>query len=343
VKKITHITNDLQRLGGVQRLLVDLMTLQKNDFEFEVILTRGENEYVDELKKIGVKVYHKRDLGLWGVVKRLNKADLVHAHLFPSMYIALLSNSIKIVTEHNPYYRRRDIRVIRFFESIIFKRFAKVICISEGVKQAFNNIVNWRGDKAIVINNGVSLNRFPMEAKSIKTSPNKFKMGMAGRLVAQKDISTLIYAVSKLGVDFELHLAGDGELREVLEFKTIELGVQNQVFFHGQLKDIPKFLSSLDVYIQSSNWEGFGLAVVEAMASGLPCIATNVAGLNDIVHKDYLFEVGDVNHLYNLVSQLSNDVGTYKRQSELSVIRAADFSIERSAKNHTQLYQKLLS
>ncbi len=343
MKKIIHITNDLQRLGGVQRLLVDLMTLQKNDFEFEVILTRGENEYEDELKKIGVKVYHKRELGLWGMVKRLNKADLVHAHLFPSMYIALLSNSIKIVTEHNPYYRRRDIRVIRFFESIAFKRFSNVVCISEGVKQAFNNIVNWTDNRAVVINNGVRLARFPMEAKSMEISPNKFRIGMVGRLVAQKDISTLIYAVSKLGVDFELHLAGDGELREALVAKSVELKVQDQVFFHGQLKDIPKFLSSLDVYIQSSNWEGFGLAVVEAMASGLPCIATNVAGLNDIVHQNYLFEVGDVNHLCNLVSQLKNDVDIYNRQSELSVIRATEYSIDTSAKNHTGLYQKLLS
>ncbi len=72
--KIVHITNDLQRLGGVQRLLVDLMTLQKNDFEFEVILTRGENEYVNELKALCVPVFDKRYLGLMGLIKRLNHA-----------------------------------------------------------------------------------------------------------------------------------------------------------------------------------------------------------------------------------------------------------------------------
>ena len=73
MKKVIHITNDLQRLGGVQRLLIDLMTLQKEQFQFEVILTRGDNEYMDELKALGVSVYHKRDLGLLGVIKRLNK------------------------------------------------------------------------------------------------------------------------------------------------------------------------------------------------------------------------------------------------------------------------------
>jgi len=343
VKKIIHITNDLQRLGGVQRLLVDLMTLQKNDFEFEVILTRGENEYQDELREIGVKVYHKRDLGLWGVVKRLNKADLVHAHLFPSMYIALLSSSIKIVTEHNPNYRRRGLLLVRVLESVLFRRFARVVCISEGVENSFNKTLRWNEGRSLVLNNGVNLNRFSMSSKVIKTPPGVLKIGMVGRLVSAKDVVTLIKMISSLGLGFELHLAGDGELREVLEVKAVELNVQDQVFFHGQLNDIPKFLSGLDVYVQSSNWEGFGLAVVEAMASGLPCIATNVAGLNEIVCPEYLFEVGDVSHLCTLVYQLKNDVNTYNRQAELSVTRATEFSIETAATNHSRLYENLLS
>ena len=341
MKKIVHITNDLQRLGGVQRLLVDLMTLQKDDFEFEVILTRGENEYIDELKSLGVSVYHKRDLGLFGVIKRMNNADLVHAHLFPSMYIALLSSTLKIVTEHNPYYRRRDIKLVKWFESLFFRLFKKVVCISDGVKTAFESTLNWRPGKALVINNGVDLSRFSMRKRSKSNLEIPIKLGMVGRLVKQKDIPTIIRTVEALGSDYELHLAGDGEQRHELETLVSDLGLNEQVFFHGQVSDIPHFLDSIDIYVQSSNWEGFGLAVVEAMAAGLPCFATNVEGLNDVVEKRYLFEVGDVAQLSALILDITKHTNYYNAMSQLSVNSAFEFSIEKTAQNHTQLYYTL--
>ena len=342
MKKIVHITNDLQRLGGVQRLLVDLMTLQKDDFEFEVILTRGENEYIDELKSLGVSVYHKRDLGLFGVIKRMNNADLVHAHLFPSMYIALLSSTLKIVTEHNPYYRRRDIKLVKWFEAIFFRRFKHVVCISEGVKKAFELVLGWSNDKALVINNGVDLSRFSMQERKIEALRFPIKIGMVGRLVKQKDIETLIKALKELGSGYELHLAGDGELREKLENLVVDLDLKHQVYFHGQVSDIPYFLDSIDIYVQSSNWEGFGLAVVEAMAAGLPCFATNVEGLNDVVDSAYLFEVGDIVQLTSLILAVTTSITTYNDMSTLAIKSAYGFSIEKSAQRHTKLYSTLL-
>ena len=342
MKKIVHITNDLQRLGGVQRLLVDLMALQKDDFEFEVILTRGENEYIGELKSLGVSVYHKRDLGLFGVIKRMNNADLVHAHLFPSMYIALLSSTLKIVTEHNPYYRRRDIKLVKWFESLFFRRFKKVVCISGGVKTAFETILNWRPGKALVINNGVDLSRFSMRKRSKSNLEIPVKLGMVGRLVKQKDIPTLIRTVEALGRDYELHLAGDGEQRHELETLVSDLGLNEKVFFHGQVNDIPLFLEGIDIYVQSSNWEGFGLAVVEAMAAGLPCFATNVEGLNDVIKNDGLFEVGDVTRLTELVLNVSKNIANYNETSAFAINTAYDFSIENTAKQHNELYNMLL-
>lgn len=338
IKKIIHITNDLQRLGGVQRLLVDLITLQKNEFEFEVILTRGENEYSEELKALGVAVYHKRDIGLFGLIKRLNRADLVHAHLFPSIYIALLTTTKTVITEHNSHYRRRDILFVKMMEAVLYRKYSKIICISEGVREAFLSSIKVKDSLTTVIHNGVNLNRFPRIAKQINTNKKVFKLGMVGRLVAQKDIKTLLELMAKLDGGFELHLAGDGELRSEFEAYSVKLNVQKNVVFHGQVNDIPEFLSSIDLYIQSSHWEGFGIAIVEAMAAGLPCLATNVDGLNNVIGKEYLFEVGDVTRLAEKVLALKASNELYNASSKYSIKQSSLFSIENTSYEHKKVY-----
>ncbi|NMF47261.1 glycosyltransferase [Pseudoalteromonas arctica] len=342
MKKIIHITNDLQRLGGVQRLLVDLMTLQHNEFKFEVILTKGENEYTDELQALGVDVYHKKNLGLSGIVKRLNKADLVHAHLFPSIYIALLSKAPTIVTEHNPHYRRRDLPLIKVLERFLYKKFKKIVCISEGVRTEFLKTIKINPAKTYVIHNGVNLERFPQKAKLLSLNKQVIKIGMVGRFAPQKDIKTLIKLMTLLNSSFELHLAGDGDLRQEYEAYCKSSSVDNKVIFHGQVNNIPHFLGSLDIYVQSSHWEGFGIAVVEAMAAGLPTFATNVEGLNNIVLADALFEVGDAITLANKIQSLVNNIDVYNQTSEAVVRQAKHFSINNTAIAHSAIYNEVI-
>ena len=341
MKKIVHITNDLQRLGGVQRLLVDLMTLQKDEFNFEVILTRGENEYADELKALGVDVYHKRDLGFIGVIKRLNNADLVHTHLYPSIYIAYFTRTPTIVTEHNPHYRRRDILFVKTLERIIYKKFKKIVCISNGVKEKFLESIKINPALAEVIHNGVDLSRFTQQPKTITAEQAVIKLGMVGRFAPQKDIKTLIKLMTLLDSRFELHLAGDGDLRSEYEQLAKTLKVDNKIVFHGQVNNVPVFLNSLDIYIQSSHWEGFGIAVVEAMASGIPTFATNVEGLNNVVFEHSLFKAGDVQTLAVKLNNLVNNINYYNEQSITVLKKAMIFSIVKTANEHTVIYKSV--
>ncbi|MDC9529392.1 glycosyltransferase [Pseudoalteromonas sp. Angola-7] len=342
MKKIVHITNDLQRLGGVQRLLVDLMSLQKNEFNFEVILTRGENEYADELKALGVDVYHKRDLGFFGVIKRLNNADLVHTHLYPSIYIAYFTRTPTIVTEHNPHYRRRDILFVKTLERIIYKKFKKIVCISDGVKEKFLESIKVNPALTEVIHNGVDLSRFAQQPKAITADQAVIKLGMVGRFAPQKDIKSLIKLMTLLDSRFELHLAGDGALRPEYELLAKTLKVDNKIVFHGQVNNVPAFLNSLDIYIQSSHWEGFGIAVVEAMASGLPSFATNVEGLNHVVAKQHLFNVGDVDTLSCKISDLVSTAVSYEEESMNALVQAEKYSIKMTSHQHKSTYDEVL-
>lgn len=342
MKKIVHITNDLQRLGGVQRLLVDLMTLQNSNFEFEVILTRGDNEYVNELVELGIPVFHKRDIGLLGIVNRLNKADLVHAHLFPSLYISLFTVTPTIITEHNPHYRRRDLPMVSTLESILFRKYKKILCISKGVQDSFSKMVNIDSSVTEIVHNGVDLARFSQRPKPYPANGSIIKIGMVGRLVPQKDIITLIKLIASLDHSYELHLAGDGELKNTFENYANSLRVSQKIIFHGQVDNIPEFLDSIDIYIQSSFEEGFGLAVVEAMAAGLPCLATNVDGLNNVIDDKYTFDVGDVHELVYRVERLAQSESLYKESAEYSVKQANKFSIAYTAMAHTNIYHQCI-
>ncbi|NQY43645.1 MAG: glycosyltransferase [Legionellales bacterium] len=336
--KIIHITNDLQRLGGVQRHLV---SLQKDEFSFEIIITRGENEYIQEFASIGVEVFHLRDLGLTGVIKHLNNADVVHAHLFPSIYIAMLTTTPTLITEHNPHYRRRDYPFVKLIESFLFKKFIRILCISQGVRVSFLSAIKVNPAMTQIVPNGIDLARFTLVPKPYPKNNKLFKLGMVGRLVAQKDIVTLIKLMPYLDNNFELHLAGDGCLRESFELLSNRLNLHHRVIFHGQVNDVNKFLLSLDVYIQSSFEEGFGLAVVEAMASGLPCLASNVNGLNGVIDFEYLFEVGDIQCLVGKINDFRNSVQLYDRAARYSVVQARKFSIEKSAQIHSSIYKDI--
>ncbi|TOK95036.1 glycosyltransferase, partial [Vibrio parahaemolyticus] len=81
---------------------------------------------------------------------------------------------------------------------------------------------------------------------------------------------------------YHLHLAGDGDRKASLQRLAQSLNVSPRVHFHGVVSDIPLFLSDMDIYVQSSHVEGFGLAAVEAMAAGLPVLSSNVPGLDEV-------------------------------------------------------------
>ncbi|WP_140323158.1 glycosyltransferase, partial [Vibrio parahaemolyticus] len=105
---------------------------------------------------------------------------------------------------------------------------------------------------------------------------------------------------------------------------------------------IPRFLSDMDIYVQSSHVEGFGLAAVEAMAAGLPVLASDVPGLDEVTgSSEYLFEVGDSNRLAQKVAELCEDAALYNSASHYSVNRAKLYTIDKFREGYYGIYQQL--
>jgi glycosyltransferase involved in cell wall biosynthesis len=146
----------------------------------------------------------------------------------------------------------------------------------------------------IVVPNCIDLGEYPPERSPLqeaeKTSldvpPDAFRIGFVGRLHPQKGLDFLLQAMQMIRDRLHnamLFIIGDGELRRSLENQTREYGLQHIVSFLGTSQDIPSLLYSLNLFVLPSLWEGMPVALLEAMAAGLPVVATSVGGVPEVV------------------------------------------------------------
>lgn len=167
-------------------------------------------------------------------------------------------------------------------------------------------------------------------------APDSFMIANIGRLSEQKDQKTLLSAMAR--VDGLLVIAGDGELKADLARQMENLGVADKVRFLGEVNgdEIALLLRAADVFAFSSRWETFGLALIEAAASGLPLVATNlpvsreVLGVEDDDSLSFVTPM-DADGFAAALQRLRSDPALRETMAERSRTRARDFSIDRHA------------
>ncbi len=345
--KILHIINDLSLNGGAQKFLVDLVLEHKPEYEIKILVLCDDNDYITILAEQGIECFNWQSLSLSQKWALMRWPDLVHGHLYPSIYIALLAIGKKhIQTEHCSHNRRRDYPLLKFMEYLLYRGHDLTVSISEKVQDELVKFMPHYQHKYHVVHNGVDLNRFPMIAKKAHKFINKptVNIAMVGRLHEHKDHETLIYALTKLPNYCHLHLAGNGEKKQSLQALAQKLNLSERIHFHGVVSDIPHFLNEMDVYVQSSLVEGFGLAAVEAMAAGLPVLASNVPGLDEVMGRDDdLFSVGDSAQLAEKIQRLIENHQLYDNATEYSINRAKLYTIDKFREGYYGLYQQLFT
>lgn len=149
-----------------------------------------------------------------------------------------------------------------------------------------------REEQIKVIYHSICVDEFslPLDRAYLRTENNlpdtTYILGSVGRLTYQKGFDVLLRAMKLLGRnDIFLIIAGKGEERERLEIKIKAFGLQTCVKLSGYRRDIPKFLSGLDLYVHPSRYEGMSLAVLQTMASGNPIVTTDVEGMCELIEN----------------------------------------------------------
>lgn len=357
-KKILYLINSLSS-GGAERLVVDLINNSTNEFKIDVVLFNNSIFYnLNKNVKIYVSPYKSsRDLRnilyLKSLIKR-NDYDVVHAHLFPAIYFCGLiakydkSKRKYIYTEHSTYNKRRRYRLLRYIELKIYSYYDSVVSISEGVRE---NLVRWLKikkhvdlNKFIIIENAVDLDKFIL-AKGLEDS-KLMKIGyekgdillcMVGSFSDAKDQKTIIKSLNFLKSNIKLILIGSGQREVEIKNMIRDLKLNDRVYLLGNRSNIPQILKTIDIYIQSSNWEGFGLSLVEAAAAGKPVLASNVSGMRDLFkNKNILFNKGDYKQLANKI----NDVINNPKKYTVSRSDIFKYDIKKCIKKYMETYRK---
>ena len=175
-------------------------------------------------------------------------------------------------------------RVVQVLHNQCFKphlgRVDAAICVSAGVRDSL--VAAWPAIRAFEVANFSWLRPAP-----VKNAPDAAPViGALGRLHTIKGYDLLLHAVAALrdlGIDFRLRLAGDGPELQALRQLRGELGLADRVEFCGWVSRPDEFMAGLDLFVVPSRYEAFGLVLVEAMAAGVPVVASDINGPADIL------------------------------------------------------------
>ena len=201
-----------------------------------------------------------------------------------------------------------------------------VIANSDLIKRNIlrNNPTLVNDQKITIIYNGIN-GTFPQKAHSWQeknTERKRVIIGTAGRLSQEKGQEWLINMAGLLkdkGLDFSLHIAGEGPLRESLIRKSRALDLAEHIRFIGFVENMEEFYSSLDLFVLNSSWEGCSNVILEAMAQGLPVVAFNNSSIPEMVKDQvngFLVKNGDSRDLAEKVARLISDASLRKKFGE---------------------------
>lgn len=347
--KVLHVVPSLE-VGGVQRFVTDLLPQLANYCQVTLLVFKRVDMYnekvlneagIDILSLNAAKYYDIRNVIPF--LKIAKDFDVVHLHSTPSLYTAAIASIFYrmnlVFTMHTTNSRVRNKSYMRFFERWVYSKCRKIISISQGAQDALQNWLHDSGSKYKVIFNGINLSRYI--SQELGCCKEKVIV-MVSRFDVSKDQKTLIRAAKYLPDDVIIKFVGDGvTLQECMELVQ-KSELDNKVYFLGSRNDVPQILSQAYLVVQSSNWEGFGLCVVEAMATGVPVIASNIVGLKEVVEgAGVLFEAGNEQDLVRQINTLLNSESIYKNIALCCKKRAEAFSISKTAEEYMDVYHSL--
>lgn len=358
--KILQVITSLST-GGAEKLISEISPmLRDKGHKVDVLAFDGaDTAFKKALIDKGIKVYSfgkgcnvYNPLFIFRLAKMMKNYDIVHTHnTAPQLFAAVgsvLCSVVLCTTEHTTSNRRRDWKWYAPIDKWMYSRYSKVICISESTEHNLRDFINDCSDKICTILNGINVAHYsqaiPVDKSTISNHPEHKVVAMVAGFRYQKDQETLIRAFKNLPEDYELWLIGDGERRAIIEQCIKDNHLEERVVLLGIRSDIPSILKSVDVVVQSSHWEGFGLAAVEGMAAGKPVIASDVDGLAQVVEgAGLLFTLGDDKQLADIIKQLIEDQTYYQQIASKCIERAQMFDIQKMVDAYNEVYMGLLA
>jgi glycosyltransferase involved in cell wall biosynthesis len=301
-RAILLLVTDLE-IGGTPTVVREL-ALRLNappEVRVDVACLAGRGPVADQLLAGGIRVFPLNARGstdFWvftrlGRLIRENAYDTVFSFLLhanaasaivaPSLSHVRLFQSIQTTQPHPRWHW--------FFQSVVHHAAERIVVPSRSVADAAMDWADIQREKIVVIPNAVDVPggtgvppvRAASHGRDARATGQRAQIGFIGRLDPIKRIPDLLHAVQLLGNRVHLHIFGEGAERRRIEQLIQDLQLTETVTLHGVISTPKDALATVDLLVLSSAAEGFGLVLIEAMAAGVPVVATNVPGIRDVV------------------------------------------------------------
>jgi glycosyltransferase involved in cell wall biosynthesis len=229
------------------------------------------------------------------------------------------------------------------------------IAVSDEVRESIIRQIGPIQNKVITISNGVDVRRYDLSVdkkrirQQLGIEPDSRLMVTVGRLTTQKGHCYLITAAAAVVShypDAHFLFIGDGELKETLQAQAKALDISEHIHFLGVRNDVPYILAAADLFVLPSLWEGLSIALLEAMASGKPIVATAVSGTTQtMTHGEtgLMIPPRDSRALADAIIRLLSDPAQAQAMGQAAKQHVTmNFSAQKQADEHLALYRRLL-
>jgi glycosyltransferase involved in cell wall biosynthesis len=335
-----------QRGGSYEKMLGESVTIYSSSLtprSYSMALLAGTTTLFKIIKKVQPSL-------LFSIQDGPNIISLLVSRFFNSFNIPVV-----IAVQNNPARElaKNPLLTVYFrLCRLLYGKASMLIALSEGVRKAYAQAIPDLNKISTRVSYNIGLvNEKPYKKRQ---PPQKvWNLLAVGRLTAQKDFNTLIEAMRLLKTSVDaapshasvaLTILGDGELYSELKTCVQEKDLVREVMLAGFVEDVDVYYRSADVFILSSQWEGFGNVIVEAMAHGLPVIATDCEfGPAEIIQEPgvqgLLVPVGDANALAKSIMAVMNDANLYQTLSQKGRQRSLHFTASHIAMEYDNCFQ----
>ena len=302
---VCHIFPSLPLHGAENHFLKLCRNLDRARIRTTILLIQSRGELAPDFEALGISVVliPKRSRYDLSVIPRIRafvkkgNFDLVHTHLFTANFWGRLGSlglsPVLVSSAHNVVAKDRPLlaRIENFLDRILTLGTDAVFCVTGQVARSMHQEAGLPRRKLFPIENGLSLpdpsGRSKAEIRREAGLPeDRFLIAVVGRFSPQKNHAGFLEALAQVVLshpDVTVLFAGEGELEEEIRRETDRRGLSGHVLFLGLRRDIPRILEASDLLALPSLWEGLPNVMLEAMAAGLPVVATRVGGVPDVL------------------------------------------------------------
>lgn len=366
--RVLHIVMGMNR-GGLETFIMNIYrNIDRNKVQFDFLVHTDKNcEYDDEIRRLGGAIFHVIPRRI-SIIKNRNTLEtffkthleynIIHQHVSSLSYVEPLKIArmhnvpVRIVHGHSTQEGGNSIhKYVHIYNQYFIKSYAThyFTCSDLAGKWMLGKTL-YSKNKHKIINNGIDIKEFKYDKEIRKMIrerydlADKFTIGHVGSFRYPKNHEFLIDIFYEILKDYPksiLMLIGEGDLRTSIEDKILKLGISENVILTGNKSNISELLQAMDVFVFPSHYEGLPVSLVEAQASGLPCIVSSTITQQVKITKNIEFvDIKSSSKLW--AEKVINNKNQYIRRDCSEQVKNSGFDITVTAKELQCFYNSMI-